>query len=69
MSPHPATCTSTSDAALPTVLARAGRALAAASRQEQGLPPHVEDAEAVAGFVELWHRSRPARRYGGGSEV
>lgn len=38
--------------------------MAVTSRREQGLPPHVEDAEAIVGFVELWHRPRPARRDG-----
>lgn len=40
--------------------------MAVASRREQRLPPHVEDTEAIAGFVELWQRPRPARRDGGG---
>lgn len=66
MNPRPTTHTSTANDALRTVLTRTGRALAVTSRREQGLPPHAEDAEAVAGFVELWHRPRPARRDGGG---
>lgn len=63
MNPHTPTSTQTPTLALPlhATLTRVGAELAVRSRREQGLPPHVEDAEAVAGFVELWQRPRPHR--------
>jgi hypothetical protein len=49
------------DQVLRTVLDRVGRELATRSRREQSLPPQVEDAAAIAGFVDLWQRPRPHR--------
>jgi len=44
---------------LRAALFEVGREMAVHSRRQQGLPDHVEDAEAMAGFVELWQRPRP----------
>jgi hypothetical protein len=65
MNPHTPTTTQTPTLALPlhAALTRVGAELAERSRREQGLPPHVEDAEAVAGFVELWQRPRLRRTH------
>lgn len=60
MSTH-TTPVSETDETLRAVLTRTGRELAARTRREQGLPPHVEDAEAVDGFVELWQRPHRPR--------
>lgn len=46
---------------LRAALGRVGREMAVHSRREQGLPDHVEDAEVIAGFVELWQRPIPHR--------
>lgn len=46
----------TAEQLLHTVLTQVGRELAVTTRQRQGLTPHVEDAAAIDGFVELWQR-------------
>ena len=63
MSTH-TTPASGTDEPLRAVLTQTGRELAARTRREQGLPPQVEDAEAIAGFVELWQRPHRPRGEG-----
>ena len=63
MSPH-TTPASETDEALRAVLTRTGRELAARTRREQGLPPQVENVEAIDGFVELWQRAHRPRHDG-----